>query len=557
METVVTAPDGTEITVVHPEGATDEQILRFAKQQYEASPSFSGAEPSSNVSPGFRGFLEGVGQGFANVGRGLGQINALVNPGVLTRRQAAQAFGVAPEDIQRARERDADLLGTGRGAAGSITGTLAASLPAALLPGANSVLGASAIGAGIGAAQPVVSPSERGINTLAGGALGGAGQAVGGQLSRLAASRLAARSAARSADRVARQPIRELVEEGAQAGFAVPPATSNPTLLNRSIEGLAGKTRVGQSASVVNQRVSNDLAKQAIGIPDNVPLSKATVQGIRQEAGKLYDLIENTGDVVSDDTYRQALQALKGVRASVAKEFPNLKIAGADEIDDIIRGLDEQVFSAKSAVDLIKQFRRDATVLFAASDDPTKLALARANRGAADALDDLLARNLANKGLPDLAGQYNQARQTIAKAHTVEAALNEAGNINPRILANQLNKGAPLSDGLGLTARMADAFPSAMRSTTESFQTFSPLDFIAFGGGTGVGAMGAGPAGLGIAAIPLLRMGLTRGLVSAPGQRLAAPSVASGHIGDSGLTLLDIIGRRAGIGAASVNAAQQ
>jgi hypothetical protein len=33
-QTLVTAPDGSKIPVNHPEGATEEQILRYASSQY-------------------------------------------------------------------------------------------------------------------------------------------------------------------------------------------------------------------------------------------------------------------------------------------------------------------------------------------------------------------------------------------------------------------------------------------------------------------------------------------------------------------------------------------
>lgn len=565
-QTTVNTPSG-QITVNHPDNASREQILRFAKQEHEKRLDVQTRQleldadfatrtaPETLVSPGVRGFLEGAGSGITNVGRGLLQnIPNLVGSGALTSEQFRQAAGVSAEDIAERRRLDAPLLSTPRGIAGNITGNVATALPTAAIPGVNTTAGATLVGAGLGAIQPVESTPERLSNIATGGLFGGVGQRVGSALSSAISRRLAQRVAGRAAESTARTPVDELVSEATEAGFAVPPATANPTLLNRSIEGLAGKTRVGQSASVINQRAFNQAARGALSIPDNVPLTKSTIQQVRRNAGSVYADIARTGTVQADDTYRSAIQTLKGVRNSVQNDFPNLKVAGADEIDDLIRGLDEESFSASSAIELVKQFRKNASTLFRSADDPSKLALARANRGAADVLDDLIARHLNANGLDDLAARYNTARQTIAKTHTVEAALNNAGNIDGRVLARQLNKGAPLSGELDLSARFAGAFPSASRTTTESFQTFSPLDFFAFGGGAGVSAIGSGPVGVGIASIPLLRMLATRGLLSGPAQRnLLTPSPFTAQIGDSGLRLIDLIGRNAGPASAAAS----
>lgn len=59
----------------------------------------------------------------------------------------------------------------GPGAQGIALGNLAAAAPLAVLPGANTILGAGAYGAGYGAIQPAESWSERGKNALVGGTL--------------------------------------------------------------------------------------------------------------------------------------------------------------------------------------------------------------------------------------------------------------------------------------------------------------------------------------------------------------------------------------------------
>lgn len=99
-------------------------------------------------------FLAGAGKAFADLGRGAGQI----------------VGAVSREDVAESRERDAPLMNTGAGLAGNITGNVAALVPAAFIPGAATVGGAAAIGAGSGWLQPSISTSETLMNVGIGGA---------------------------------------------------------------------------------------------------------------------------------------------------------------------------------------------------------------------------------------------------------------------------------------------------------------------------------------------------------------------------------------------------
>lgn len=104
----------------------------------------------------FQNFRAGWGKGVVDLGRGAGQLLGLVSR----------------EDVQAARERDADLMATKAGKAGNISGSIATTLPAVFIPGANTVAGSAAIGAATGALQPSTSTSETLTNIGLGGATG-------------------------------------------------------------------------------------------------------------------------------------------------------------------------------------------------------------------------------------------------------------------------------------------------------------------------------------------------------------------------------------------------
>ena len=207
----------------------------------------------------------------------------------------------------------------------------------------------------------------------------------------------------------------------------------------------------------------------------------------------------------------------------------------------MIDGLLVDGFSPESAIEVVKRLRKEATTHFKDFANPASRSQAFAKRKAADAIDDLLIRNLESFGNTELAAQYKIARQTIAKTHTVEAALNEAGNIDMKAIARQLRKGSPLSGELETLGRFADAFPKAARSTTESFPGFSPLDVI---GGGSLSAVSGSPIPALLAAS---RLPIRRGLLSGPAQRgLLTPATKPPPVGTATLELLDLFGRNSG-----------
>jgi hypothetical protein len=106
--------------------------------------------------------LAGVGKAMTDFGRGVGQI-------IPTRRNGKWEPLVTREDIAEARERDAPLMNTTAGMVGNIGGNVAMLAPTALIPGAATIRGGSAIGALTGALAPSTSTGE----TLGNIALGG------------------------------------------------------------------------------------------------------------------------------------------------------------------------------------------------------------------------------------------------------------------------------------------------------------------------------------------------------------------------------------------------
>lgn len=162
----VQAPDGSILKIEGPEGASQEQIIQaaqaaFSQKQAKAPAPQETYDPTEGMS-GTDKFLAGAGKAFADVGRGV-------------RQYLPQAIGgLSGEDIAEARRLDQPLMATGAGMAGNVAGNVAAALPVALVPGANTVAGSGLAGAAYGALQPGVDAAERFKNIAIGGAAGAA-----------------------------------------------------------------------------------------------------------------------------------------------------------------------------------------------------------------------------------------------------------------------------------------------------------------------------------------------------------------------------------------------
>ncbi len=166
----VTGPDGATYEITAPDGATEKEVLAFvqsnarpktgedlkaiAKQRGEV------VDPTAEMGTGSR-MAAGAGKALTDIGRGFGQM-----------------MGMVPQsEVDAAKMRDKPLMQTGAGLAGNIGGNVAATLPAMLVPGANTVVGSGLLGGALGASQPVASDESRLSNTMVGG-IGGAGGAM-------------------------------------------------------------------------------------------------------------------------------------------------------------------------------------------------------------------------------------------------------------------------------------------------------------------------------------------------------------------------------------------
>lgn len=264
----------------------------------------------------------------------------------------------------------------------------------------------------------------------------------------------------------------EATASAKEAGYVVPPTQARPSMLNKALEGTAGKISTAQKLSVKNQAVTNRAAAKELGLPEGTEITSKVLQNLRADAGAAYDAARNLGTLKADAAYRAELARIAGKGTAASKEFPVLSDKG---IAKLVQGFNKGQMSSEAVVDAVKQLRTSASGNYKSLDPQTK-ALAGAQKNVADALEGLLQRSAA-KSNPEIVPALKAARQVIAKTYTVEKALNDStGNISAKTLARELAKGRPLSGGLASAGKFGQAFPTAAQEIRSSTPGTSPLD---------------------------------------------------------------------------------
>lgn len=448
-------------------------------------------------------FWAGMGQGMASAGRGL-----LQGISKVTGADKVGAELIKQSEIDDARQTDAPLLETRAGNLGSAAGKGAVAM--LMAPAAPASLpGAIATGAATSGLLEEGDVGDR-LKAAGFGGVGGglgklAGDAVGAGARKLLSSRESA-AVAKSAANSARDGTLAAAQE---AGYVVTPSQAGAGgVINGALESLGGKIKTQQAASVRNQEVTNNLARQALGLPKDAPITAEALDAIRAEAGKAYQAVAGLGK-------------LDATRASLPST-----VAVEEGISPLLAGKTKSV-DASELVRAWKQANADATAYFRAygrDANPETLAKAKAAGDMAKQIDDFIGGQLLSMQRGDLGKALKEARVRIAKTYSVENALaNQVGDVSAPKLAAQLAKGKPLSGELKSAAEFAGAFPKSAQSNVD-VPAWSVLDMM---GGATAGASGLGPVAALFAARPVARAAV---LNPAYQKAMVSPSLGPGLI---------------------------
>jgi len=313
-----------------------------------------------------------------------------------------------------------------------------------------------------------------------------------------------------------------------QDGYVVPPSTVNPSVTNKVLESVGGKIAMEQDASLRNQKVTDSLVKRALGLPEEEILGPGTLDALRAQAGKVYEEIGKTGNVKVDQRFVDDVAKLpKAIADEIAPKVTAIIDSSAGGA--IRRGYEETPASMLMQKLRELRFESQRNLSALAAQNPESAKLGKAQKKAAEYVEELLMRHLRANNAGKLADEFADARKLIAQTHTVQKAMNEVtGEINASKLAQQLAKGKPLSGDLRKVAEFSTAFPKASRLVLDSGSVRN-TDVIL---GAGTAALSREPSYL---LYPFARQAMRYGLQSDAGQRALTtpglqphPSVAMG-----------------------------
>jgi hypothetical protein len=284
-------------------------------------------------------------------------------------------------------------------------------------------------------------------------------------------------------DTVKNQTLRAAQAEG----YIIPPSTTNPSFLNRTLESISGKDATKQAVSIKNQQVTDNLTKRALGLSEDTQLTANTLNDYRsRQAAEGYDPIRKLdGEFVLPTVTKSA--ALKSATGkNVTTEFTPT-ILPADAIDKLSE-LRAKTNDAWNAYSKTSRGKKTAQNLAKETSD----------------LENAIEANLRDRGLDYLIPQFKTARQNIAKSFTISNAIVEgSGSVNAQRIAAEFEKDAPLTGELATIGSFANTFPNAtMNPKNIGSQGVSKMQFGlgSLMGGLGALSGGASTGGLAFAA---------------------------------------------------------
>lgn len=360
-----------------------------------------------------------------------------------------------------------------------------------------------------------------------------AGLAVAGnKLTKEAGAYMAKAPERAAASKAANAERDAIVQEIKDAGITLPPSVSGGGIPSRLAEGVAGKAKTEQLFTTRNQPVIDSIGRAEVQLAPDTALTVANLEAKRAEAYATgYKPIIDIPEVLGDTTLLTGLRKIAPSATGGAIKSP-----ARAEIDDMVGALASHgQWTGADLVKDIQSLREQSRALYGAADraggDAAKTSLAKAQREAADMLEQLAERNIIrNGGTPGAVKDLRSARELIAKTHDIEDAL-----VNGSIDATKI-KGDRLTGGLATIAKASQ--DKAMRKSVSMPVSGANVPITVLDTAV-ASALGLGGAGVGGFAWPAARAAARYGIASGPVQRAIRPDYNPSLLSRGGAALLD------------------
>lgn len=270
-------PDGTILEA--PDNADVSAVAKNYMARQQQTPAYN---PTEGMSGGEK-FLVGMGKAFADLGRGARQVFDASNAVQMTpelQRNDPEGYeymaglkdksAALQSEIDESRKLDAPLMASKNEVMGmdvrpavwgNVTGNIAASLPAAFVPGANLAAGSAAAGGLLGALQPTTGDESRLTNTALGAGAGLAGFGVGKLANKAVSS--AAKRVGLIESKVAAKAAADAASETASARSAAGNAAQNAYRQLEHLRELKAMGLLTPEQKLVAEALEKELAGKA------------------------------------------------------------------------------------------------------------------------------------------------------------------------------------------------------------------------------------------------------------------------------------------------------
>lgn len=435
----------------------------------KAAPAKTGPAAGFNADTSFgENLAAGAGKAVVDTGMGLFQLGAQALNAISPKIVSDEKVASIQADVDEAKVRDAELMASGGGLVGNIAGSIATmAVPGAAasrIPGAAKVTqallapktmtGAAAVGAGMGATQPVASDDSR-IGNMAIGAGGGV---VGQAVPKVAGAIIAGNT---------RKPVQDLLDQGVK----LTPGQIAGGAFQRVEEGATSIPILGDAIRASMQRANETFNTAALNRALEPIGDKATAvgrEGIREVESKIGAFYSNLLPKLTVKLDPQFAVDMRTIKATAA----NLPPEQAAQFDKILNNEVLKKFaSGRMSGEEMKRIESELGRLERGyRSDP-----AFANRELGAAIQDAQTalRDLVERGNPQFAGELQKANLGWANFVRVQRAASGVGSKEGVFTPAQLSSSVRANDhslrhggyarGGALMEDLSDTAKSVMR----------------------------------------------------------------------------------------------
>lgn len=443
----ITDPSGKVHTIDGPEGATREQVIAKIQERLSTQPKTDPYVTTAQNQSALQNALAGAG----------GAVHGLY-------LGAKQLLGKAtPEEIADHRRAMEGLRSTTAGTVGEFAGNVGAAIPAALIPGAQTLVGAGLTGGALGALQPVQGDESRGTN-VALGALGGvAGNAIARGISRLL------------------QPVPRLPNSGRDEGIA---AAKRLGIDNLTAGQKTGSLALQQAEAVLSRTPGAAGAFDRIKDTHQIALNRAAAKSIGENADDLSESViarasERIGNQFNDLSAKSNVVLDDSFKGLADKLKANNDMLGPFKNPQIESLVDKSYALAQMKNIPGNVYQTIRSELTSSADDAFRSGNSSAGRALKDirnALDDAAKSGLSTadqKAWDEVRKQYANM-SALLKGKTIKGGNVDQNLINNAMIKynNKLYKSGKTSGGLSDIGKYAEAFKTTVPNSGTPERTF-------------------------------------------------------------------------------------